>query len=47
MRNRHAIAALRSYLAAQEPELQRMDAFDAGGAGKDGQRIQNFGAIDA
>src|SRR5947207_12414412 len=47
MRNRHAEAPLRSYLAAQEPELQRMHAFDAGGARKDSQRIQNFGAIDS
>ena len=47
VRNRHAVAALASYLAAEESELQRMHALDAGGAGKDGQRVQHFGAIDS
>ena len=47
MTNRHAVTPLRPQLAAQESELQRMNAFDARRAGKDGERIENLGTIDA
>src|ERR1700746_2802556 len=47
MDDRHAVTPLLAELAAQETELQRVNTLDTRRAGKDGQRIQYFGAVDA